>query len=214
MRHLAKWMWVPLMVACGGTALPGSGDSGLPVDAASDRGSSLHWFATCGDPVCRAPDADAGTPSSTCGSIRAEDSCSTAGEECDPGSGCNVKLRCAASDPRMQPGGCPISRERYKQDIHYLGTKELEKYRTELLTLPLATYRYRAAPKRERLGFLIDQNENSIAADADRDMVDLYSYTSMAVAALKVQAKQIDELRSQIAELQKITRRQRKNLNK
>jgi hypothetical protein len=44
--------------------------------------------------------------------------------------------------------------------------------------------------------------------DAERDRVDLYAYTSMTVAALQVQAEQIDALQREVAALrQELTRR-------
>jgi hypothetical protein len=52
----------------------------------------------------------------------------------------------------------------------------------------LATWRYKQDPSKERLGFIIDDNERSVAVDGRRDMVDLYGYTSLAVAAIQNQA--------------------------
>ena len=43
-----------------------------------------------------------------------------------------------------------------------------------------------------------------MTVDSDRGQVDLYSYTSMAVAALQVQAKRIAELEAQLAEMQQL----------
>lgn len=203
------------IASCGGDALP-SGDDGGAVthkegglDSASgggDAAAAFHWYETCGDPVCRV-DVDAGA--STCGSFIAGLACATEGQECDPALGCDVKLRCAASDPRMSPGGCPISRARFKKDIHYLGPDELARYYEELLQLKLATYRYRPpALDRTRLGFVLDDAESSVAADPERDLVDLYGYTSMAVAALKVQALQIERLQKQVDALQRKQARQ------
>jgi hypothetical protein len=80
---------------------------------------------------------------------------------------------------------------------------ELARIHDELITLPLATYRYQVeGPEgRVRLGFMIDGHETLLASDAQHDQVDLYSYTSMAVAALKVQAAEIEELKNELASL-------------
>jgi len=101
----------------------------------------------------------------------------------------------------MSPGGCPISRQRTKADIHYLDEAELTRYREELLAMRLATWKYKHDPSKQRLGFIIDDNEQSAAVDQLRDMVDLYGYTSMAVATLQLQARELEALRRELAEL-------------
>lgn len=50
---------------------------------------------------------------------------------------------------------------------------------------------------------MIDDNEDSAAADAKRDVVDLYGYTSMAVATIQVQARQIEALEREVAAMKK-----------
>jgi hypothetical protein len=114
---------------------------------------------------------------------------------------CNVHLVCARTDPRLAPGGCPISRRELKHDIEYLTREDRARLSDEILGVKLATYRYNAAPERERLGFIIEDLEPSASIDSGRDMVDLYGYTSMAVAALQTQAEEIAALRREIDEL-------------
>ena len=97
----------------------------------------------------------------------------------------------------------PISRRRYKNDIHYLSPAELARYRDELMAMKLATWRYKQDPSRERLGFMIDDNEDLAAVDAKRDVVDLYGYTSMAVATIQLQARQIEALEREVSEMKK-----------
>jgi hypothetical protein len=128
--------------------------------------------------------------------------CATAGAECDPGDFCNSLLLCSATDPKLHAGGCPISARRYKEDIQYLDGAALRRYHDELMRLPLATWRYRTRPER-RLGFVLEDAPSTAPVDAERDMVDLYGYTSMAVAALKVQAEQIEALERQVSALQR-----------
>lgn len=160
----------------------------------------LKLYYTCGDPVCRGH-----TPVSTlpvCSDEMPGDDCDEEGIVCDPEDECNRRVTCATSDPQQAPGGCPISRRRYKRDIRYLDNAELGQYRDELLRMKLATWRYKHAAERERLGFIIDDNESSVAVDPQGDVVDLYGYTSLAVATIQLQAQQIEQLRREILELQ------------
>lgn len=158
--------------------------------------ANLKFYETCGDPVCgghRASEVPACT-SETVGAA-----CSDAGVQCDPGNDCNSYIVCADSDPKMQPGGCPISRRAYKEDIHYLSDEELAQAKQALLAIPLATYKYRdAKDKRTNLGFIIEDVEPSAAVDSRRDQVDLYGYLSMAVATLKLQEERIRALEARL----------------
>jgi hypothetical protein len=56
---------------------------------------------------------------------------------------------------------------------------------------------------------MIDDVGGSQAVDAQRDMVDLYGYTSLAVAALQTQAREIQTLRKEIAEIKAALARRR-----
>ena len=182
---------VACCLACGGRALSG-GDSG------GSDGAVALWWRTCGAPAC--PGADAGVPDSglrACSSQLVGSACSSVGEQCDPHEGCSVYLRCSTSDPREQYGGCPVSRMRFKKDVHYLAPEELRGFAKDLLALPLADFRYRSGDQRKRLGFMIDGHESLACVDGDH--VDLYAYTTMAVAALQVQAVEITELREELA---------------
>lgn len=188
---LASWV-LPLLsmsvvTGCGGTD---------PTPTAS------KWYFTCGDPVCRGYTAPAGVPK--CTTEKAGDSCVTGAAECDPVDSCNRRLRCATSDPTMQPGGCPISRRSVKTDIQYLSATDLQRYADEVMKMKLATFKYRAGGP-QRLGFMIDDQGDgtgkSMSVDAERDMVDLYGFTSMAVATLKVQQQQIQGLEQKLSEL-------------
>ena len=184
---------VSLCSACGGGAMSASDSGGV------GDGAVAVWWNTCGAPACN---VDAGVPDSglpSCSPQLAGMACPNAGEECDPRTGCNVYLLCSTTDPRA--GGCPISRARFKRDIRFLSDGELRGYSRELLELPLATFRYRAGGDRSHLGFVIDGHESLACVEGDH--VDLYGYTSMAVAALKVQAGEIAGLRKELAALRK-----------
>jgi len=187
-----------LTAGCGARGGSGNGSG----DLQGDGGNALLWRVTCGDPVCAAGGhRDHGIP--RCTVETAGNQCTAPGASCDLGNDCNEDLVCAIVDPRQQPGGCPVSRASFKKDVHFLSAAELEAYRDELLALPLATYRYRQAPADSRLhlGFLIDGHESLACVEPERDQVDLYGYASMAVAALQVQAREIDELKKEIADL-------------
>jgi hypothetical protein len=162
---------------------------------------SLNWYSTCGDPVC-GPNSDVATGQPPCTETQSEGGgCDAAGTLCDPGVGCGTNLVCASSDPKLAPGGCPISRARFKRDIEYLTDSEREQLAEELLATPLATFAYRGARPRRQLGFVIEDIEPSPAVDGQRDRVDLYGYTTMAVAALQQQAVEIERLRRELREL-------------
>jgi hypothetical protein len=166
-----------------------------PTPTASGR---LSWWETCGDVVCRGYQASG---SGACTGQQAGDRCQSFGQICDlVGNTCNVRLLCSDTDPRA--GGCPISRREAKKDIHYLNELETKALSQELLGLPLVTYRYRDGDERVHLGFIIDDIEPSAAAHSQRGQVDLYGYTSMAVAALQQQARQIEALQRELDTLE------------
>lgn len=171
-------------------------------DTAANDGA-LSWYATCGDPVC-----GAGGDGGVVDCSDRTGMCTEEGETCGPIDGCNTYMICAASDPQEQPGGCPISRAEHKTDIEYLSDGEREALSAELLGIRLATYRYRnATTDRRNLGFIMEDIEPSPAADSTRGIVDLYGYTSMAVAALQEQSREISELRAEIGRLRRMIKR-------
>lgn len=174
------------------------GDPGSPT-------GPLVYYTTCGDPVCTTPDMGGWRPKpgiSLCTTEKAGDSCTPDGKQCDPKSDCNEVLRCASKDPKSSPGGCPISRRAYKTGIEYLDADGLKRYADELKKLRLATYKYKSGGP-THLGFIIEDVEPSVSVDSPRDMVDLYGYTSMAVAALKLQDQKIALLEQELAALKK-----------
>jgi hypothetical protein len=188
----------------GGTG-GGAGAAGGGAGAGGSSGALTIW-ATCGDPVCHGHSLT-GVPA--CTTEKVGDPCTVDQQTCDPQSGCNEKYICASADPKSSLG-CPISRSRYKEQIHYLAPGELARFRDELLAMKLATWRYKQDPAKERLGFMIDDNEQSVAADSKRDVVDLYGYTSMAVATIQLQAKQIEALQAEVAALKQRLPRDRR----
>lgn len=166
-----------------------------------EDGGDLQWFQTCGDPVCGTYNP---TPGATiCTDEMAGDSCSPDGASCEVADDtCNTDLLCSDSDPKT--AGCPISRRQAKRDIAYLNRAERDRLAGELLQTRLATYRYRAEPATAtpRLGFIIDDQPGSPAVRPGAQRVDLYGYTSMAVAAIQAQAATIAQLEARVAELE------------
>ncbi|MEZ0368242.1 MAG: hypothetical protein ACAI44_04050 [Candidatus Sericytochromatia bacterium] len=161
----------------------------------------LKWYTTCGDPVCGNPNA---TPvPNTCGNNKEGQSCSVEGATCDLGNECHQKLICAKSDPKLQPGGCPISKPVWKQDIRFLGPVDRAALARQVQDLRLASWHYRFDPKGpERLGFMIDEATPPSLVKPDGNSVDLYGYMSMAVAALQDQQEHVRSLESRLARLE------------
>jgi hypothetical protein len=161
--------------------------------------SGLKWFTSCGDPVCSGYGGPwPGVPS--CDGIKEGQACTSEGSTCDFQSGCNARMVCAKEDPKLP--GCPRSRARFKKDIAYLDATELDRYYLELRELKLATWRYRDADERVRLGVILEDGEpDAVWADPAHDRVDLYGYASLAVAGVQAQAREIEELQASLATL-------------
>jgi hypothetical protein len=187
-------------------------EAGKCVVATAGAGGA-RWYLGCGDPVCSGHRPRVDVPRCTAAQ-QAGTTCTEPQKPCDPGDSCNRLLVCATSDPTMAPGGCPRSRRDTKRDVHYLAPDELRRYHDELLEMKLATWRYKHDPGRERLGFIIDDLEGktsrTVAVEQAGNMVDLYGYTSLAVATLQEQARELRALRAELAAL----RRQMKQLQR
>lgn len=195
-------MFVPflLLVACATDPMPDTA-AVVPIEAEAEAEARprLQWWETCGDVVCRGWSRERYLP--LCGALAEGDACRRNGQECDIAlDGCNVNLRCATTDPSTN---CPISKAAYKHDIRYLADDDAERLRDELLDVRLATWAYTAegAGAPTHLGFIIDDVEPSPAVAADGETVDLYGYTSMTVATLQVQQRQIEALQAEVAAL-------------
>jgi hypothetical protein len=195
----------------GGGGQGGQGGSGQGGSGQGGNSGTLQWYTTCGDPVCSMYMMKPGV--TLCTTEMEGAACTSAGQECDPVNDCNALLRCATSDPKDQPGGCPISRARHKTDIDYLDERELASVSEELLSMRLATWRYKAeSPStRPHLGFMIDDNPDSPSVARTGEQVDLYGYTSMAVAAVQMQAGRMEAMEREMKALREevLTLRQR-----
>lgn len=207
MRNRRVWVLAvlgavaPLWAASCSSISSGGGGSGGIGGQGGSSGGALTWYSTCGDPACGGHTDQPGVAPCTTEAEGA--ACATEGTKCDPVNDCNAHLVCATSDPKLSPGGCPISRARYKHDIRYLETAELQRLRDEVVAMPLATWRYNheGAAGREHVGFLIDDVEGTPAVAGSGDRVDLYGYTSMTVAAIQAQQQQIAALERELKAL-------------
>lgn len=205
MHRLAILLALLLVWGCSSTQDPDKDEDTAATTntdtASSDTQSSggdLQWYTTCGDPVCSGHTADPNVPN-TCTSETEGAACSEEGALCDPVNDCNAKLMCASSDPKDTAEGCPRSRRSLKSNIRYLSPAQKHTLARQLREMPLAYFRYLHTPQRDRLGFIIEDIEPSFAVDPERDMVDLYGYLSMSIAAYQAQAAELDALRAEVA---------------
>ena len=198
-RSVPRCFFACLVLLAAAVALAGcsSDDDGGQPDAGPPQ-----WFTTCGDPACG---GYMPTPGATlCTDQRVGQACGPLDSSCEiPGDDCNADLLCTTSDPATN---CPISQARLKHGIDYLDGAEGGAAAAALLDLRLATYRYRDVRDdgRRHLGFVIDDlPAGSPAVHAGGRHVDLYGYTSMAVAALQTQAEHVQRMEARMAELER-----------
>ncbi len=164
-------------------------------------GPLLYYWLTCGDPLCFEFYDDPAIPPCTTQQIGGR--CFSNGEVCEVGDCENHRIVCQKDDPQALP--CPISLASYKRDIDYLDEVDVRRLHDALLSYRLTTYRYKAQGEKGplRLGFLIDDVGTGPSVAPDGRAVDLYGYTSMAVAAIQEQARQIEALERKVKDLEK-----------
>jgi len=163
-------------------------------------GPKLQWYLTCGAPVCKGWTPNPDVPLCTGEKVGA--ACADATALCDPKDACGALLTCTDVDPKSFT--CPKSAARFKTQIDYLSPADIRKIAADVHAMRLATWRYTGADDdgRQHTGFVIDDlRKGSPAVAAPGDRVDLYGYTSMAVAALQSQATEIAALREELREL-------------
>jgi hypothetical protein len=150
---------------------------------------------------CATPNADAACPS---GIPLLGSACTTADKTCTYACGTGGARLCKSGAWYTANGGpCPVSARRAKKNIVYLGAAERERIARDLAAFKLATYEYRdpALAGTRHLGFIIDDVPDSPAVDRDGNMVDLYGYASMLVAAVQAQGEEIAKLKAELARL-------------
>jgi hypothetical protein len=174
----------------GAMCLPPPTDAGTP--------SNLTWYKTCGYPVCGIGPVDAG-PQPLCPPVGSP--CLVKGQTCGTPDrdNCGVIEVCDDHDPAVM---CPISSAKYKTGINYLNEAQISRLHDEAISTKLAVYNYRAEisdPGVPHLGFIVEDQPQSLAVDRGFDRVDMYGYLSMVLAAVQAQDKEIQSLKSQLA---------------
>lgn len=162
---------------------------------------TLTWYTTCGDPVCEGYSGPFDGVSA-CTTEAEGAACPDEGTTCDPEDDCNALLICATEDPKDQTGGCPISLRAAKRDVHYLSVQERAEMARRAREVRLATWSYTwdTPDRKARLGFVIDDDPAGFQVDADGRHVDLYGYTSLALAATQDQEARLAAQEAKIAE--------------
>jgi hypothetical protein len=137
--------------------------------------------------------------------------CAPNGKTCSYGCEQEANVTCQNGlwipDPMQH--ACPVSTRRAKRDVVYLRAHEVDALARAVQSTRLSTYEYTdpalAGPR--HLGFIIeDQPAQSFAVNPERNQVDLYGYTSMLVAAVQSQQREIEQLRAQVRALESHTR--------
>jgi len=123
---------------------------------------------------------------------------------------CTATQTCCSGMPLPEPTCvegtmCPISQAQHKKDITYLSQDDRQRLNDELMSFPLATYRYKTETNKDRphLGFIIDDVAPTPAVLQNGERVDMYGYATMTVAALQTQAKELAELKKKVGELER-----------
>jgi hypothetical protein len=117
-----------------------------------------------------------------------------------------LALTACSSDPvssSVAPPSAPpsaLSTQRLKRDIRYIDDLDAFALRDDVVGLRLATFHYASEPTdaQAHLGFIIEDSPALLAIDHEKRSVDLYSYTSMAIAAIQVQQAEIEALREEL----------------
>ncbi len=153
---------------------------------------------------CEAPNTTPGCPAAI---PNLGTTCTAEGLQC--GYGCEPGMartcRSGVWTESSTPGGCPISTRQVKRDIEYLNPAEVDRLAREVAATRLATYEYTlpALAGRRRLGFILEDQPASYASDPAHSQVDLYGYTSLLVAAVQSQSRQIEALRREVDDLRR-----------
>ncbi len=198
--------------SCAGTACAaprtccGAQCAALPTDPANCGacGTLCPAGQSCQSSACQ-PSPCPGGNTCAAGTACCGASCCDAAQVCCVVTAGASTWECLAVDGGCPPGcvppNCPISSKRYKKDISYLTDADRAALRDDLVRLPLATFRYKseapAAPA--RLGFMVEDATSPACVAAPGDRVDLYGYTTMAVATLQAQEQELRELREELA---------------
>jgi len=105
---------------------------------------------------------------------------------------------------------CPISSRLAKRQIEYLTDEQATELSRDVLRTRLATYEYTdpALAGRRHLGFIYeDQSTHPYARNPEISGVDLYGYTSLLLATVQTQQRQIEALQREVRALRERSRR-------
>ncbi len=162
-----------------------------PVSRECDAGTPLSWQCTGAAPGCPAQRPLGGT------------ACAQEQQYCAYGDCRAPAMKCESGAWHVEPQGCAVSTRTKKREIEYLGDEALRQLADRTLSTRLATYRYTSGDPSQHLGFIIEDDPESPAVMSDQGHVDLYAYSSMAVATLQMQAREIDLLRREVEALRR-----------
>jgi hypothetical protein len=200
MRNLpsALLLGALIVAGCGGSELKPAGDGD---ESGSVRSTEK---VQCGAPTPFCPDAPGCHLTRSCPQ---ECKCPPNVTVCGTRV-CGKNETCCTGQPFPEPTCiqgdiCPISKREFKKEVEYLDEAALRRTRDQLLHYKLATWRYTSEDEasRRHLGFIIDDVGPGPSVASDGQRVDLYGYTSMAVATLQVQSQELAELKAELAEL-------------
>jgi hypothetical protein len=149
---------------------------------------------------CEAPNEDAACPPAR---PNFGTTCSQEQKECSYGCEPDNNLICTGGVWQRNPDlkfACAASTRRVKKAVRYVTSSERASLAHEVDAIKLATYEYTdpGLAGGRHLGFIIEDRATTYAADAERNQVDLYAYTSTLVAAVQEQAKRIDALEREL----------------
>lgn len=164
-------------------------------------------LSRCDGPLrwrCTAPSAEPGCPAvqPNLGAACVMDG-QRCGYDCEA-TGVNGGRLCRGGVWEASPNNCPISTRAAKRDIRYLSPAESAEVARVALGTRLATYEYTDPALRgpRRLGFIYeDPTTHPYARNPDISGVDLYGYTSMLLATVQQQQRQIEALQRDVASL-------------
>ena len=201
----------------GGGADTGGGKDGAPTDSGTQDVVEVD-AAECTPPggQCASPCPSGTVCLHVSGPQPTEIGCTTIPKACNGVATCDCMKSCfcnagidkcsVENDGSLLCNNGAVSKRAFKTDIEYVSTEERADLARETLSIPLATYRYKteAEGDKRHLGFIIDdQPVTSPAVAGDQTHVDQYGYTSMLLATVQEQQKQIDALKKHVEALEK-----------
>lgn len=114
------------------------------------------------------------------------------------------KVTCLDQQPVSEV--CPISSAVHKENIHYLSPDMRKQISDEVFQMKLASYQYRKGlphAGEPQLGFIIEDDPDSIFVMKQGKQVNLYALTSGAIVAIQELKKQIKDQNATIEELRR-----------